>query len=209
MRWLGDMRGKRILDVAGGDGYWARKCRSRGATAVSIDISRRKLRFGHQLSGPPILVEADAQRLPFADASFDIVMSVCSIEHFTDGAGAIDEMARVLRPAGTLVLSADALTRATRWPGLAATHRARYDVKESYSHGRLATFLTERGLDVREHTYHFRSALAERFYLSLSRYGGRFAPNLAAVSIPVIAIADRFTPHDTGSVVLVRAERIR
>ena len=39
LRWLGgDLRGLRVLDVAGGDGYWAGQAGQRGARAVSIDL---------------------------------------------------------------------------------------------------------------------------------------------------------------------------
>src|ERR1700689_291371 len=83
VRWLGDdLRGQRVLDVAGGDGYWSGQARRRGATAVSIDLARSKMLRGARLARAPGLLEADAQRLPFTDASFDKVMSICAIEHF-------------------------------------------------------------------------------------------------------------------------------
>ena len=117
--WLGtDLDGLRVLDVAGGDGYWAGRARGRGANAVALDLAGAKLRYGRQLSAPPALIKGDALELPFADASFDRVMSICAIEHFDDGARALDEMVRVLAPGGELVMSADALTLAGRWPKL-------------------------------------------------------------------------------------------
>ena len=76
----------------------------------------------------------DALELPFADASFDRVMSICAIEHFDDGARALDEMTRVLVPGGELVMSADALTLAGQWPGLYRAHCERYHVQRTYSH---------------------------------------------------------------------------
>ena len=119
LRWLcedrgGDLSGLRVLDVAGGDGYWAGQTRKRGARAVALDLAGAKLSRGRQLASAPALVEGDALNLPFADASFDRVMSICAIEHFDDGAKALDEMARVLAPGGELVMSADALPRALR-----------------------------------------------------------------------------------------------
>lgn len=207
LRWLGDLQGKRVLDVAGGDGYWAGQCRKRGATAICLDLARHKLAFGHALADAPFLVEGDALKLPFADASFDAVMSICAIEHFADGPHALDEMARVLRPGGDLVMSADALTRAADWPHLDAAHRRRYAVRRTYTHARLAELLGERGLDVLEHTYQFRSRPAEHLYLGLSRYGGKVGPNAAAVLVPAVALSDRRVPNDRGSVVLVRARR--
>ena len=135
-----------MLDVAGGDGYWAAQARGRGARAVALDLAGAKLRRGRQLSAPPALIRGDALELPFADASFDRVMSICAIEHFDDGARALDEMARVLAPGGELVMSADALTLAEQWPRLYRAHCERYHVKRTYSHGELAALLGQRGL---------------------------------------------------------------
>src|SRR5579864_8318685 len=167
LRWLGqDLRGLRVLDVAGGDGYWAGRARGRGAHAVALDLAEAKLRYGRQLSAPPALVKGDALELPFADASFDRVMSICAIEHFDDGGRALDEMARVLRPGGELVMSADALTLAKRWPKLYAAHCARYSVQRTYSLEQLTELLAERGLTVLAYEYQFRSRWAQRLYLS-------------------------------------------
>ena len=49
LRWLGeDLRGLRVLDVAGGDGYWAAQARGRGARAVALDLAGAKLRRGRR-----------------------------------------------------------------------------------------------------------------------------------------------------------------
>jgi SAM-dependent methyltransferase len=162
---------------------------------------------GRGLTGSPALVEADALRLPFADGSFDRVMSICAIEHFDDGERALDEMARVLRPGGELVMSADALTRAAQWPGLLRAHCARYDVKHTFTHETLGKLLRARGLQVTAHRYQFRARWAERLYLVLSARGGRVSFNAAAPLIPLVAASDRLAGRDLGSIVLLRARR--
>jgi SAM-dependent methyltransferase len=208
LRWLGeDLAGLRVLDVAGGDGYWAGRARGRGARAVALDLAGAKLRYGGRLTDPPALIMGDALQLPFADASFDRVMSICAIEHFDDGARALDEMARVLVPGGELVMSADALTLAGRWPALYQAHCERYHVRRTYSHAELTTLLAARGLVMVEHQYQFRSRWAQRMYLGLSAYGGRFGFNAAAPATPFVAVADRGSRDDGGAIVLVRARR--
>lgn len=208
LRWLGpDLRGLRVLDVAGGDGYWAAQARKRGARAVALDVSWSKLRRGRQLTVPPELVRGDALDLPFADASFDRVMSICAIEHFADGARALGEMARVLAPGGELVMSADALTLAEQWPRLYRAHCERYSVKRTYSHDQLAALLAARGLAVVWHEYQFRARWAQRMYLGLSAYGGKVGFNAAAPALPLVAAADGLAHGDGGAIVLVRARR--
>jgi ubiquinone/menaquinone biosynthesis C-methylase UbiE len=207
LRWLGgDLRGLRVLDVAGGDGYWAAQARRRGAWAVALDISAAKLRRGGTLSVAPGRVLGDALRLPFPDASFDRVMSICAIEHFADGERALDEMARVLRPGGELVMSADALTLAKRWPKLYSAHCERYSVQRTYSYDQLSALLCERGFEVAEHEYQFRGEWAQRLYLGLSAYGGRFGFNVAAPVLPLVAASDRRAGAG-GAIVLVHARR--
>ena len=210
LRWLsdgGDLRGLRVLDVAGGDGYWAAQARRRGAWAVALDLAGDKLRRGRQFSAPPVLIEGDALGLPFADASFDRVMSICAIEHFADGARALDEMARVLVPGGELVMSADSLTLAEQWPNLYRAHCERYHVKRTYSHQELTALLAARGLDVTQYRYQFRGRRAQRMYLGLSAYGGKFGFNAAAPAAPLVAASDWNARGDGGAIVLVRARR--
>ncbi len=212
LRWLGqdtggDLRGLRVLDVAGGDGYWAGQTRRRGARAVALDLDRAKLSRGSQLASSPALIEGDALQLPFADASFDRVMSICAIEHFDDGEKALDEMTRVLAPGGELVMSADALTLAEHWPNLFRAHCERYHVKRTYSHQELTSLLAARGLAVLEYRYQFRSRRAQRMYLGLSAYGGKFGFNAAAPAAPLVAASDRAARGDGGAIVLVRARR--
>ena len=210
LRWLGeDLRGLRVLDVAGGDGYWAARARGRGARAVALDLAGAKLRRGRQLSAPPALIRGNALELPFADASFDRVMSICAIEHFDDGAAALAEMARVLAPGGELVMSADALTLAQRWPRLYRAHCERYHVNRTYSHEELTALLKACGLDVIEYQYQFRTRWAQRMYLGLSAYGGKAGFNAAAPAMPLVAAADRGARGDGGAIVLVRAQRAK
>lgn len=207
LEWAGDLRGKRLLDVAGGDGWWAAQATKRGADATCLDLARDKLTRGKQLKVSPHLVESDALLMPFKDGTFDVVMSVCAIEHFDDGPRSLREMARVIKPGGLLVMSADALTRADESPELMAVHRKKYFVKFTYTHTKLAEILDEAGFDLEKHEYLFRDARMERLYLWLSAKGGKAGWNAAAPLAPLVALADRRAPNTAGSVVCVKARR--
>ncbi|HYI45279.1 MAG TPA: class I SAM-dependent methyltransferase, partial [Actinomycetota bacterium] len=135
--WLGDLSGRKLLDVGGGDGYWAAQAQRRGATSVSVDLDPKRTDRGRRFTRRPLLVRGDALRLPFADGSFDAVMSISSIEHFGSGSSAIAEMGRVLRPGGSLVLSADSLAGSDRWPRLSEAHEHRYGVVHPFEHREL------------------------------------------------------------------------
>lgn len=208
LRWLGrDLTGQVVLDVAGGDGYWASRARKRGARAVSIDLARHKMLRGRRFSHAPALIEGDALRLPLRDGTVDKIMSICAIEHFADGPAALREMARVLKPGGELVMSADCLSRRARWPELFEAHRRRYHVRRTYTHQTLGALLADCGLDAAQHSYQFRGRAAEHVYLSLSARGGRVGFNAAAPLVPLVALSDRREPNTRGSIVLLRARK--
>ena len=82
-------------------------------------------------------------------------------------------------------------------------------MKRTYSHGELATLLSARGLAVIAYQYQFRSRRAQRMYLGLSAYGGKFGFNAAAPAAPLVAVSDRAARGDGGAIVLVRARRGR
>jgi SAM-dependent methyltransferase len=90
--------GKRVLDVACGAGFGQDMLRAAGGCVVGVDLDYRPLRGGDQ-------VQADAARLPLADASIDVVATFETIEHVPDARALVHELRRVLRPAGVLVLS--------------------------------------------------------------------------------------------------------
>jgi ubiquinone/menaquinone biosynthesis C-methylase UbiE len=205
LSWLEPLEGQRLLDVAGGDGYWAERAHRRGAESVCLDLSMAKLQSPYSRSRR--VVQGDALRLPFADATFDSVLSICAIEHFLDGPAALDEMARVLRPGGHLAMSADVLSRGLLWPDLEAVHRRKYAVHETYDHSRLTFLLAERGLTVDRYNYLFRGIVGEHLYLAVSAKGGKAGWNAAAPLLPLLAWDDARRPNIRGSVVLVRATK--
>jgi demethylmenaquinone methyltransferase/2-methoxy-6-polyprenyl-1,4-benzoquinol methylase len=104
--------GDDVLDVATGTAdvaiEFVRRARAGSITGVDLspgmlDVGRGKLeRAG--LSGRIRLVEGDALSLPFANESFDVVTIAFGLRNFPDYARGVDEMARVLRPGGRLVV---------------------------------------------------------------------------------------------------------
>jgi ubiquinone/menaquinone biosynthesis C-methylase UbiE len=202
---LGDVTGKKIVDVAGGDGYWAAQLGKAGAQATAIDIAEDKLRRGRQLAQPPGLVKGDALRLPFPDRSVDGLLSICAIEHFPDGEAALTEMARIVKPGGLLALSADVLSAEGDWPKLSRGHRERYHVVDTYDLPKLTKLLGVAGFDVERSSHMFRKHWAQKVYMRLHLW--RMAPNALAPLAPLVSLSDRFSADDEGSIVVVLARR--
>lgn len=116
-RLLGDVPGRRVLELGAGAAAASRWLRREGAHPVALDLSAGMLRHAADAAGRSgvrvPLVQADAMALPFADASFDIVCTAFgAIPFVADSAAAMREVARVLRPGGSWVFS---VTHPMRW----------------------------------------------------------------------------------------------
>lgn len=92
-----------LLDAGGGTGRVSSRLNSSTRMLVVSDFSLPMLRQAQARHGLNAL-QALAEQLPFADATFDRVMAVDALHHFFDQRTAIREFVRVLRPKGRLVI---------------------------------------------------------------------------------------------------------
>jgi ubiquinone/menaquinone biosynthesis C-methylase UbiE len=114
---LGDVDGLDVLEVGAGSAMCSRWLAGRGARPVAFDLSAGMLRHARDAAartGVDVpLVQADAQYLPFRDASFDVAFTAFGAVGFVaDSARVMREVARVLRPGGRWVF---ATTHPIRW----------------------------------------------------------------------------------------------
>jgi SAM-dependent methyltransferase len=93
------------LDVGCGEGRFCRILRRHGIAPVGIDPTGRLLERARALDPSGDYRRASAEALPFADASFDLVVSYMTLIDIPDIRAAIAEMARVLRPGGRLLIA--------------------------------------------------------------------------------------------------------
>jgi ubiquinone/menaquinone biosynthesis C-methylase UbiE len=114
---LGDVTGRDVLEIGCGGAQCSRWLATRGARPVATDVSAGQLAQARRLNGETgldvPLVQADAQRLPFADESFDVVCAAYgAIPFVADSAEVMREVSRVLRAGGRWVFST---THPFRW----------------------------------------------------------------------------------------------
>ncbi|HLM37452.1 MAG TPA: class I SAM-dependent methyltransferase [Gaiellaceae bacterium] len=135
VEWCEPGEGMKALDVATGGGHVARRLREAGARVVTLDPS----------PGMQADVVARAEDLPFADGSFDVVVSRIGPHHFGDVRAAVAEMERV---SNRLVVIEDTLYSSDR-------HEEAEKLRDpthvrNYTEDEWREFLTEAGLEVEQ-----------------------------------------------------------
>jgi ubiquinone/menaquinone biosynthesis C-methylase UbiE len=126
--------GDRVLDVGCGTGFATGRLLEETERLHGLDQSPHQLerafgKFGKR--GPVRFYTGDAERLPFADDAFDVVWSSGSIEYWPNPVTALEELRRVARPGGqVLVVGPDYPTR-TVFQKLADAIMLFYDEEEA------------------------------------------------------------------------------
>jgi protein-L-isoaspartate O-methyltransferase len=104
-RWA---TGRRVLDVACGEGYGSALLARGAAHVTGVDVSEQAIAHAKAAYADRAnleFVRASCTELPLPDASVDVAITFETIEHIAEQARFLDELARVLKPDGVLVLS--------------------------------------------------------------------------------------------------------
>ena len=105
-RMLRDIpRSAKVLDVGSGTGSNLRMLVEAGFRDVrGLDMSPAAAQFAKAKNLPPIEY-GDVQRLPYEAETFDLLLATDVVEHVDDDAKAVQELARILRPGGHLLVT--------------------------------------------------------------------------------------------------------
>jgi SAM-dependent methyltransferase len=137
------------LEAGCGIGYFAREFHRRyGWPVVPLDLGAEGLAYARGL-GLERLVQGDVSRLPFADDSFDLALSLEVIVHFPRGKELLPmrEMARVLRPGGLLAIRVSALDL------LRSRHSEFTFERQRFTRARLCQLAKQAGIHTLRATY--------------------------------------------------------
>ena len=102
------VKGMRVLDAACGEGYGSSLMKQWGAkSVVGVDISEEAVQAANSLFAKQNVefVQHDVQKLPFEDVSFDMVVSLETIEHLNSPEAFLREIKRVVKAGGTIIIS--------------------------------------------------------------------------------------------------------
>lgn len=97
--------GADVLEAGCGEGYGANLLASAARSVVGLDYDAETASHVADRYPDIRVVRGDLQRLPFADGSVEVVVTLQVIEHLWDQPGFLRECARVLAPAGTIIVS--------------------------------------------------------------------------------------------------------
>ena len=136
----------RVLDLGPGSGVNLEVLEPLGRL-TNLDLSRFSLERLGELGACGALVQGNAERLPFRDASCDLVCALDVLEHLDDDRAALAEIHRILAPHGALFFSVPAHPWMWGRQDVLAEHRRRYRRRE------LAARLLAAGFDLQKLSY--------------------------------------------------------
>lgn len=150
-RLLPPLDGLRCLDLGCAQGtvsYWMRRL---GGHWVSVDMDQPNLKATLGLVETDV-VRVGTRGLPFQDASFDLVLTLDFVEHVTDDGLCLDEVVRVLKPGGMVLLSAPSTSRWQTLNWLKARIGMTPDIyghmREGYGLAEMRKLLEARGIEI-------------------------------------------------------------
>lgn len=184
---LGDLSGRRVLDVGCGTGLLARDLSLRGARVWGVEPSEEMLAVARRQAGRGVgLKRGSVEALPFKDAWFERAV-LRLVLHLVDRARALPELARVLVPGGRVVIATfDPSHFATSWLNRFFPSVERIDRERCPEPRVLEAELEAAGFDAVQH-----EALIQRRSLSraeaLDRIRGSFISSLQLISAGELA----------------------
>jgi SAM-dependent methyltransferase len=96
--------GVRVLEIGSGTGAMLQALGERGAAAEGVELRQDLIDQARRFFGPLPIHCVGGTTLPFADASFDVVVSFDVFEHIPDSDAHLSEVRRVLRPGGSYLI---------------------------------------------------------------------------------------------------------
>lgn len=157
-----------LMDIGCGSGFLLHELDPLFSKSVGIDMSIESIRLAGNYTRAD-LVLANAEKIPFADASFDCIISSDTFEHIPDDANAIREVKRLLRKGGVLILyvpSKNGLLSTTRFVDL--YHRSQTSYLMDYRYYTIESvtrLIREAGLTVEYIGYH--NVFTQEFFTQL------------------------------------------
>lgn len=147
LRVLGDVRGRHVLDLACGEGFFSRALHALGARVTGVDIAPELIQIAKKLGPADIsYLAAPASRIPLPDSSFDMAVCVLALQNIKDLSGVFAQVGNLLRKDAPLIIVINhpcfRILRYTQWG---------FDLDTSVQFRRIDRYLSESSYAVRMH----------------------------------------------------------
>ena len=208
-------RGEKVCDVACGSGQQSIKMAKRGCEVYGIDQNARAIETAKLIAkGYDCDFQVgNAEKLPYVSNMFDKVVSVCALEHFEHDEKAIEELNRVLKLSGILVLTVDSFTYKGIKKHLQEKHRTDHSVVNYYSISQLTQKLEKNGFKVLKSKYFINSPISSFFFTLSIRMGLGcgyfFFTAIFPIAYSLSLFSDYFFGHENeGYLLAIKARKV-
>lgn len=166
LRVLGDVRGKHVLDVACGQGFFSRALASASARVTGIDIAPQLIALAKKQGSADIsYLVASADRIPLPDESFDAAICVLALQNIKNLSGTLAQVASLLKQGGmfAIVLNHPAfrIPRHSEWG---------FDPDADIQFRRVDSYLSESAHEIRMHPGSAPDVITMSYHRSLQLY---------------------------------------
>jgi len=175
MRYLNPKRNERVLDAGCGIGYYSFELATKFGCKVSgVDIDAEDIKLAKQIIKKTYVPNVefsvcDVSKLKFGNETFDKIILSEVLEHITDDIGVLNELYRVLKPKGYLILSTPYVDTMVEYTEQKSKIYKELNIKgghvrNGYSLERLSKILKDVGFDVEEYTYVIKKFTKSAFF---------------------------------------------
>lgn len=105
LKVLGNVKGKKILDMGCGTGLYTKIIKKKGAKVKGIDLSEGMIKIAREEVPGVEFKVGSAEKLPYKNKEFDIVLAALMMEYFSSWNKVLKEVKRVLKPNGLFIFS--------------------------------------------------------------------------------------------------------
>jgi ubiquinone/menaquinone biosynthesis C-methylase UbiE len=147
LRVVGDVKGKHVLDLACGEGFFSRALLDAGARVTGVDIAPELIAIAKKLGPAGITyLAAPASRIPLPDSSFDAAICVLALQNIKDLSGTMAQVSHLLKKNGAFIVILNhpsfRILRYSQWG---------FDADTSVQFRRIDRYLSESSYAVRMH----------------------------------------------------------
>ncbi len=203
---------ERTLDIGCGDGLHTLLLGEKVGHITGIDVNSSFIndargyarRYSRKVKAD--FLDQPLEKIGFPENSFDLIFSICVIEHIDNHEEVLQECLRTLKPGGRIVFTVDTLETITD-AALLEKHQNDHHVVRYFRQDNLRVLLAQLGFEVLETQNLFRSELAHRLFTRGIRQGFNFGRFRCVSLARELAAAENQTPPEAPETFLLAVAR--